>query len=201
MFATKYMFATNLNIIFWFVLGIFTLASAILATATLVNVIRLRNVRLSWNTGKIGGYPLFSTLFMVAVFIAGGIAVSRGTFTEIVVAGLYGWLGFCWFTSSFLVSKRFITDHGIVKNVNEPSQTVAWHQIRDFVEIENDNYVHYIFLYSLHVTDNPDKLIRLELQVPNREKETFKKLISHKLGRRIRCYVKDDINIQQFKQL
>lgn len=195
------MLDTEIDIILWLVLGIFTLGAAVLATVSLVNVIRLRNVRLSWNTGKMGGYPLFSTLFMITVFIAGGIATYRGATEEIVLAGMYSWLGFCWFTASYLVSKRFITDHGIVKNVNEPSQTVAWHQVRDFVETEHKNYTHYIFIYSIDKCDKADKFIRLELDVPHSRKESFRKLISHKLGRRIRCYVKDDINIQQLRKL
>jgi hypothetical protein len=114
---------------------------------------------------------------------------------------MYSWLGFCWFTASYLATKRFITDNGIVKNVNEPSQTVAWHQIRDFVETEHKTHTHYIFIYSGDKGDKTDQFVRLELEVPHYKKASFKKIISHKLGRRMRCYVKDDINIQQFKQL
>jgi hypothetical protein len=192
---------TDADIILWFVLGIFTLGAAMLATLSVVNVIRLRNVRLSWKTGKLGGYPLFSTLFMITVFIAGGTAIYREATSEIVLAGMYSWLGFCWFTASYLATKRFITDNGIVKNVNEPSQTIAWHQIRDFVETEHERYTHYIFIYSSDKSGSTDEFIRLELEVPHYRIESFKKLISHKLGRRIRCYVNDDINIQQFKEL
>jgi hypothetical protein len=195
------MIYTDADIILWFVLSIFTLGAAVLATVSVANVIRLRNVRLSWKTGKLAGYPLFSTLFMLTVFIAGGIAVYRGATSEIALAGMYSWLGFCWFTASYLATKRFITDNGIVKNVNEPSQTVAWHQIRDFVETEHKTHTHYIFIYSGDKGDKTDQFVRLELEVPHYKKASFKKIISHKLGRRMRCYVKDDINIQQFKQL
>lgn len=191
----------DFNIIFWFLLGIFALGVAALASTSLINAVRLRNVRLSWKTGKMAGYPLFSSLFMLTVFIAGGFAVYRGAVEEMVLAGCYGWIGFCWFTTSYLSAKRYITDHGIVKNINEPSQTVAWHQIRDFVESENDDHIQYVFIYSATTDGAPGELIRLELDVPNKRKESFKKLISHKLGRRIRCYIKDDINIGQFKQL
>lgn len=189
------------DIIFLFVLGIFTLGAAILATVSVINVVRLRNVRLSWKTGKLGGYPLFSTLFMVTVFSAGALAFYQGATNAMILAGLYCWLGFCWFTTSYFAAKRFITDNGIVKNVNEPSQTVAWHQICDFVETESNTHAKYIFIYDTGKYSKVDDLLRLELQVPNHKKEYFKKLISHKLGRRIRCYMKDDINIQQFKQL
>ena len=193
------MLEADFNIIFWFILGIFTLGSAVLATAALVNVIRLRNVRLSWKAGKMRGYPLFSTLFLASALIVGGLAAYQGDFKEMVAAGLYGWLGLCWFTTSFFATKRFITDYGIVKNVNEPSQTIAWHQIRDFVEKENDQKTHYIFIYTADDNSEAQDLIRLELDVPNGKKEAFQKLISHKLGRRIRCYIEDDINVEQFK--
>lgn len=195
------MLETNANIIFWFILGTFTLGSAVLATIALTNVIRLRNVRLSWKAGKLRGYPLFSTLFLITALIGGAIAVYRGSTVEVVASGFYVWLGFCWFTTSYLATKRFITDYGIVKNVNEPSQTVAWHQIRDFIEKEGKNKTHYVFIYESGGNKKTDRLIRLELDIPHRQKDSFQKLISHKLGRRIRCYVKEDIDIdiQQFK--
>lgn len=195
------MMESDINIVFWFILGVFTLGAAVLATATLVNVVRLRNVRLSWEAGKLYGYPLFSSLFMLSSLLAGGFAFYWGTFPEIVAAGLYSWLGFCWFTTSYFATKRFVTDHGIVKNVNEPSQTVAWHQIRDFVEKEDEKNTHYIFIYGLEEKNTAESLVRLELTIPNTKKEAFQKLISHKLGSRIRCYMKDDINIQQFNRL
>ncbi len=195
------MIKSDINIIFWFILGVFTLGAAVLATATLVNVVRLRNKRLSWEAGKLGGYPLFSTLFMLSSLIAGVVAWYWGTMSDIVAAGLYSWLGFCWFTTSYFATKRYITDNGIVKNVNEPSQTVAWHQIRDFVEKVNEDDTHYIFIYALEEGSKPDSLIRLELTIPNSKKGAFQKLISHKLGNRIRCYMKDDINVEQFNRL
>ena len=195
------MIETEINIIFWVILGAFTLGAAVLATSTLANVLRLRNVRLSWAAGKMRGYPLFSTLFLGSVAVVGGIAYWFGSTEEMLAAGLYGWLGFCWFTTSYLTTKRFITDNGIVKNVNEPSQTVAWHQIRDFVETEEGNRTKYIFIYGLDDT-NTNGLVRLELAVPDSRKKSFQKLISHKLGSRIRCYVKDDLDIQeQFNKL
>lgn len=193
------MMETDFNIVFWFILGTFTLGAAVMATAALVNVVRLRNVRLSWNTGKMRGYPLFSTLFLAVVTIVGAVATYQGTTEEITAALIFGWLGFCWFTTSFFTTKRFITDHGIVKNVNDPSQTVAWHQIRDFVEKEGDFKSRYIFIYSPEKDGGVPNLIRLELEVPNSKKESFQKLISHKLGRRIRCYMKDEINVGQFE--
>lgn len=195
------MMAFDFNIIFWGVLVAFTLGAAVLAVAAVINVLRLRNVRLSWKSGKLGGYPLFSTLFLFSSFVVGSIAWHQGAMQQMMIAAFYTCLGFCWFTASYLATKRFITDNGIVKNVNEPSQTVAWHQIRDFVEHEGKNHTQYVFIYSMEETPMPDELIRLELEVPHDVEESFRKLISHKLRSRIRCYMKDDINVEQFNKL
>ena len=192
--------ASDFDIIFWFILGTFTLGAAVLATYSLSNVLRLRNVRLSWKSGKMNGYPLFSSLFTLSAIIGGGIAIYQGTTSDIVAAGLYVWLGICWFTASYFATMRFVTDHGIVKNVNEPSQTVAWHQIRDFVEKEEDGYTQYIFIYGEDENRPLNDLIRLELIIPDKKKQSFQKLVSHKLGSRIRCYVNDELNIEQFKR-
>lgn len=189
----------DINMVFWIILGLFTLGAAILATITVTNVVRLRNVRLSWKSGKMQGYPLFSTLFLISVAFVASVAIYKGALEEIVVAGFYGWLGCCWFTASFFATKRYITDHGIVKNVNEPSQTVAWHQIRDFVEREEGKKIRYIFIYGANRSNEPTNLIRLELDVPQKKQKSFKKLISHKLGSRIRCYLKEDINVEKFR--
>lgn len=192
------MINSDFTFVYWFVLGIFTLAAAIQATMVVSNVIRLRNVRMSWKTGKMRGYPLFSTLFLVFSAVAVSFALYQQSGTETVAAGLSAWFGFCWFTTSYLSTKRYITDHGIVKNVNEPAQTVAWHQVRDFVEKEHEDYSHYIFIYAPEGGETSQDLIRLELEVPSSQRSSFQKLISHKLGRRIRCYVDENIDVQAF---
>lgn len=194
------MIQLDTNIIFWFVLSTFTLGASVLAVATLANVFRLRNVRLSWKAGKLKGYPLFATFFLIVVIVVGGISIYESSFENMIASGLYFSLGLCWFTTSYFAAKCFITDHGIVKNVNEPSQTVAWHQIRDFVEKEQGT--HYVFFYYQNEETRLGNLVRLEITVPPRKKDSFQNLISHKLGRRIRCYTStdSDINVEQFKR-
>ena len=100
--------------------------------------------------------------------------------------------------ASYFASKRYITDHGIVKNVNDPSQTVAWYQIRDFVEREKKDDLEFTFIYALNDEEAPESVIRLELVVPEVQKKSFKNLISHKLGRRISCYTGENIKLEQF---
>ena len=54
---------TEIHSIFVLLLALFTLAATFLALYSIGNAVRLRNVRMSWNSGKLAGYPLFSTLF------------------------------------------------------------------------------------------------------------------------------------------
>lgn len=191
-------FSSEIMISLWVLLGIFSLVSTVLAVSTLVNVVRLRNVRLNWKAGKMKGYPLFSTLFLGFSVLLVGIGLYRESFQELSMASMYMILASGWFITSFLASKRYVTNHGIVKNVNDPSQTIAWHQIRDFVEEDRPDGTRFLFIYSEPSMDAPGKILRLNLHVPDRKLADFKKLISHKLGRRITCYETESIKVEHF---
>src|SRR5690606_33364371 len=93
--------------------------------------------------------------------------------------------------SSFLMSKRYITEHGIVKNVNDPSQTISWNQVSDYFETKHDKHITYIFVYQTMIGSRKE-FRRIELQVPNEFVDGFKQMISLKLGRRF------DLSVHQF---
>ena len=91
------------------------------------------------------GYPLAN------VFL--GLITTLGVVVYLIDDGkgfgyfaAYIWIGSMWFISSYLASKHYITDHGIVKNLNEPSQTIPWFQILDFVEKESLEGCEYVYL-------------------------------------------------------
>jgi hypothetical protein len=165
----------------------FAAAISIIASFTLFNAARLRNIRLSWNAGKFGGFPLFATLFLACSLLVMGAAFLESNRNDIFMSVLYFWLGTGWFLTSYLTSRRYITDHGIVKNVNEPSQTVPWHQVQDFLVREEKDAIHYVFMYNEKEGGSLPKLERIELEIPERKLEEFRKLVNHKLGRRINC--------------
>lgn len=189
----------------WVLITVSTVASFVLALTTVSKVIRLRNVRMSWKAGKIKGYPLFSGIFSGFALLFSGIAFLQGDLWVLFASLFYVGIGSAWFLTSMMTSKRFITDHGIVKNVNEPSQTVAWHQIRDFVERKTKWGINYMFIYcedgsrNEGGSRNEDSVIRLELDVPAKKVPEFQKLISHKLGRRISCCTEDTVTVEQFE--
>lgn len=193
---------SQFDTVFFIMLAFFTLAFTLMGMMTLLNAFRLRNVQLTWKAGKLKGYPLFSSVFLL--FNAGIIAAVwyQQLFTDIILLIAYSWAGVSWFVASYLMSKRYITDYGIVKNINDPSQTIAWNRINDFVEHTHEDGTTYSFFYITDKTQKPQcckKSVRLQLDVPKRKQEAFKKMLSHKLGRRFNCYSSQTADLEQFK--
>ncbi|MCC5934137.1 MAG: hypothetical protein LAT75_05270 [Candidatus Cyclonatronum sp.] len=171
----------------------FSIASFFLSAFTLSNAWRLRNVRLSWNTGRFFGFPLFATLFMCLSLALGAIAWYNGMSDHYFVAGLYTFLAFNWMVASYFMSRRYITDHGIMKNINDPSQTVAWHEVHDFAENEVQDGMAFVFIYKR--TSEYFELAqfnRLEVTVPAEKAGELRKILNHKLGRRFRYTLTDE---------
>ncbi|NBB77493.1 MAG: hypothetical protein GVY02_08955 [Bacteroidetes bacterium] len=176
--------STDIHSLFVLLLAMFTLGATFLAAYTTANAIRLRNIRLSWRSGKLKGYPLFSTLFLGFAGLVSSIVYSFEISQVYTVLGCYSWMGVCWFMSSYFTNKSYITDHGIVKNINDPSQTIAWHQISDYVEKPSSKGSEYIFIYrEPSESIKRTKLIRLELFVPDRNIHKFNKIIDLKIGK------------------
>jgi hypothetical protein len=177
--------STDIYSVFVLLLALFTLGATMLAIYSVANAIRLRNVRLSWKCGKLWGYPLFSTLFLLFSTVVGYYVLHNAMSSFYVIMGSYFWMGISWFAASYFSTKVYITDHGIVKNVNDPSQTIAWHQICDYVEKPSEKGTEYIFIYIEKRIEsyNDKRLIRLELMVPDNKSLKFDKLVSLKIGK------------------
>lgn len=190
--------STSPGFILILLVAVFTLASVVMASATLMNKIRLRNVRLNWKAGKLKGYPIFSTLFLLFSICLFAVAFYRGPVLDWITFLLYFWMSGGWFLTSYLASKRYITDNGIVKNINDPSQSIQWFQIRDYVEQDSEHGRKYIFLYKEDEANSEAHFIRLELKVPQKHMEAFQRLISHKLGRRVSDHKTRGIDLEQF---
>ncbi len=188
--------------VFVFLLALFTLASTFLAVYSIANTVRLKNIRMSWKRGKLGGYPVFSTSFLLVSVLLTAVVFGNGLNHYYIVSGCYVWISACWFTSSYLASLCFISDYGIVKNINDPSQTVAWHQVTDLVEKQDKNGTSMVFIYQ-----KPNKspgfqipeLVRLELFVPDEKESTFQKILTYKLGSTIENVTGKSIDVKAFE--
>ncbi|MEX0680598.1 MAG: hypothetical protein WD097_04380 [Balneolales bacterium] len=181
------------------ILSLFTMATTMLMVVTVSNALRLRNVEITWKAGKLGGYPLFSTIFLgFSLFMTAFLYVQQ-LYQYTVPMFCYSWIGFNWFISSFLMSKRFITDHGIVKNINDPSQTIAWNRIMDYVVRNDGKHQTYIFFYPEYLPGESSRNIRLELEIPEGKQLPFGRILQKKLGRRFSQNELESTGIKQLK--
>jgi hypothetical protein len=161
----------------------FIVVSTLLSVVTLGNALRLRRIKLSWKSGHVMGYPIFSAVFLLFLVLFSGVSIVYYGSPDYAIFMSYLWIGLNWFISSYLMSKRFITEHGIVKNVNDPSQTIGWGQVTDYFEQSHDKFVRFIFVYQV-IIQHKKELHRIELDVPNSFISAFRELISLKLARR-----------------
>ncbi len=163
-------------------LVVFSLASTLMAGYSLSNKFRLRGVRLHWRAGKLMGYPLFATVFLILVGLLSmvSIFILQDTLHYPIFLG-YFWMGSMWFISSYLSSKHYITDHGIVKNINDPAQTIPWYHIVDYVEHPSDKGIQYMFSYAQPNSHEQEHFNQLRIDVPHSYTQAFNKIISLKL--------------------
>lgn len=191
------------EILFIFFCGtviLFTVASTILAGYSLQNKFRLRNVRLNWRAGKMKGYPLFATVFLGLIGTLGSIVYLIGDTANYLFFAAYFWIGCMWFVSSYLASKHYITDHGIVKNLNEPSQTIPWFQVLDFVEREGLQGSEFTFTYSEMDKSLTQGYKQLRLFVPVSKRKAFKKVVSLKLKSRFEEESLPEIDLRRIQE-
>src|SRR5690625_5643024 len=105
-------FSADIHNIFVLTLALFTLGAMMLATYTVANAVRLRNIRISWKSGKLGGYPLFSTLFLIFSDGMATLMYTHQISPFFPIMAFFFLMGFCWFVSSYFSSTSFITYQG-----------------------------------------------------------------------------------------
>ncbi|MEX0607875.1 MAG: hypothetical protein WD016_07130 [Balneolaceae bacterium] len=189
-----------LAIFFQGVIVLFTIASTLLAGYSVQNKLRLRNVRLSWRSGKMNGYPLFATVFLGLIVILSAFVFYTEDTPRYPVFFAYMWISGMWFVSSYLASKYYITDYGIVKNINEPSQTIPWFQILDYVEKQEENGTKYVFTYSEMNKSLTKGYNQLKLFVPEAKNNAVKKIVSLKLKNRFEGQSVPDIDLKRIQE-
>jgi hypothetical protein len=178
----------------------FTIASTLLAAYSFQNKLRLRRVRLNWRAGKMKGYPLFASIFLGFIITLGLVVYLTNDTENFWYLTAYVWIGAMWYISSYLASKHYITDYGIVKNINEPSQTIPWFQIMDFVEKESLKGSEYTFTYTKQDKPLSKGYIQLRIFVPASRRKKFRKVISLKLNSRFGSDQLPDIDLRKIQE-
>lgn len=85
--------------------------------------------------------------------------------------------------------------------MNEPSQTIAWHQVNDFVEKDRDQDFLFVFFYHQGHGNELNRIVRLPLEIPEHKIKDFKKIVTHKLGQRLHCFEEEGIDISELENL
>lgn len=148
------------------------IAFTLLAAVTVSNALRLRRILLKWHGGQ-----EFAVFFLLAIGAILWVDLRDGSLPATTWA-VYAWVAVMWMLSSALMSMRFVTDHGIVKNLNDPDQTVPWYSIHDYIEQETPKGIRFVFMYR-----SPE-VTRLELLVPHARIDAFRKVLLRKFQRR-----------------
>jgi hypothetical protein len=177
--------SSGFQIVMLAMLAFATLSFTLLAMVTVSNAWRLRNPLITWRCGKLFGYPLFASIFLAFTITAGFVLYFSGLEGMLPAMLCYTWIAITWLFSSDQMSKRYITDNGIVKNVNDPSQTIVWSGITDYLDKQVKGGKIYIFFYMQPATAATSRQVnRVELFVPDSRLVAFQKLLDFKLRRR-----------------
>ena len=111
----------------------FIAVTTLLMLMTLANRHRITAVRFSWSTGRLAGLPVWPTVFLTIVF---GLCISAIWLDHPWQAVFLGYLmgGMFWFVSVMTAQTIVVTEYGIIRNVNQADQAVAWGAIVDYFE-------------------------------------------------------------------
>lgn len=158
----------------------FLAVTFLLLLVTVVNRMRVRCVRLSWQRGPFRGLPLWSSLFLAAVLLFFGSAYATGRELPMVIFIGYLMGGVCWFSASLLSASTFVTEYGLLEHVNRADRAVAWSQVVDYFEMAQGNQQRFVFFYL----DHTDTRRRLDVSVPRSRYAPFARLVREKIDAR-----------------
>jgi hypothetical protein len=165
-------------------LASFVAGSTILAVWTWLNTRRLRNCILTWQDPGLHGIPLFPAVFLALVVSTSIYHSVVGESSYRLYELAYLWMSVNWYVAYNLMSKRYITDNGIVKNINDPSQTIAWSSVNDYLELPREGYTEFTFFFA-SAESGGLRSHRIRLKVPNANYESFRRILTYKVDRHL----------------
>lgn len=139
---------------------------------------RLRNVRLYWYARPLGIVPLFASFFLVLIFTLKLFSQEKLPLLTATDLNIYLLMGVCLFVLTRELSLVYVTNNGIVKNVINPNQSIAWFHVVDFAAKLTPQGWNYVFLYKKDGTKEP---ARVDILIPERKKDAFDKLVHQHL--------------------
>lgn len=155
----------------------FVAVTGVLLAMTTVQRIRIRGIRMTWFSARLGSLPVWPTLFMGLVVVF--MLYSSNTVTPVsgeVFAG-YFLGGMLWFAAVALSGSVIVTEYGIIPEAGRSSEAVGWGQVFDWFEQEDEKRSQVTFLYQDLIGERK----RLDVIVPRPHMEQFRRMVRTKL--------------------
>ena len=159
----------------------FVSVTMLLLIVTIMNRMRVRDVRLRWRTGKLLGLPAWPTVFLGAVvlFYIGTLALGQAVPLKMVAGYFVG--GLFWMFAGLFSSSLLVTEYGVIYHPSRAGHAVAWEQVVDYFETTTASRQP---CYVLFYLDTSDTRRRLELMVPRSQRAAFSQIVAEKLDAR-----------------
>lgn len=171
--------ADVLDTVHHLVLAAFVCVTFLLFTVSLINRLRIQQVRLVWYTGRVFGWPAPPLAFLALMGSLMGFNAYAGEPVAWSVLAGYVAGGLFWLAAGLLSTCVLATAHGIVAHVGGTTRVVAWGQIVDYFDASDEKVQRYVFFY---LDDGTRR--RLELTVPDGSRDAFRCLVREKLDAR-----------------
>ncbi|WP_040605690.1 hypothetical protein [Salisaeta longa] len=161
-------------------IGAFVTATSLTLSVAVVRRLRVRRPLMTWTCGPVTCIPLGPTLFLLLVGVGVAYQVSQGGAPPRYVVLGYPVGGLCWWAATWIARTRIVSAYGLIPELSAPERSVAWSQIRDYVQTTRDGRTYYRFFY----VDSNDQWQRLDWFVPASHEAAFAALVQEKLDAR-----------------
>lgn len=179
--------------------ALFVGVSVLILAAGLLRRWRVKDVSMSWPSGRFFGLPLCPTLFLAAVVILIGQTVITGeqVFSISWVAlGAYAFGGLCWYLGEMLSGATMVTDWGVDTQSGRRHLMLPWHDVTDYVVTDHRKRRRYVFFR----VDAQGYKQRVEIFVPPGLRERFQSIVELKLDSRFDRSIQRPMGQQALEQ-
>lgn len=155
----------------------FVAVTGVLLGMTIIQRIRIRGVRMTWISTRMGSLPVWPTAFMGLVLVF--MLYSSNTVATVDSSVFLGYFlgGLLWFVAVYMSGSVVVTEYGVIPEAGRSGDAVGWGQIFDWFEQEDDKRIRFTFLYQDLVGERK----RLDLIVPTPQADAFRRLVRTKL--------------------
>lgn len=155
----------------------FVAVTGVLLGMTIMQRARIRGVKMTWVSTRMGSLPVWPSVFMGLVLVF--MLYSSNTVATVDASVFFGYFlgGILWFVAVYLSGSVVVTEYGVIPEAGRSGDAVGWGQIFDWFEHDDDKHVRFTFLYQDFVGERQ----RFDVVVPGPHVDRFRQLVRMKL--------------------